>query len=74
MVEKGVWHEVSEKVRTYQFRDGLKLSIEKVTGFMVSKSGTHYIRSTTGTQYIIASGWLYLSFIASDFTIPTGGK
>ena len=71
MIIKEMWHQVKEKSRTYQFRDGQALTIDGPKELLVSKSGNHYIKTETGTQYIITGAWLYLSFEASEFSIPT---
>jgi hypothetical protein len=70
MIKKETWYEVKETSRTYMWRDNQSLTIYNVDRLLVSKSGRHYLHTTTGYQYIIAQGWLYFSFAADEFAIP----
>lgn len=67
MVKKGVWYDVTEKWRTYDFGNGDMLKITNVTRLLVSETGNHYVRTSEGRQYIVTPTWYWLSFEADDF-------
>jgi len=69
-IQKDRWYDVSEAARTYTWHDGSTLKLTDVVGFLVSKRGNHYVRTSTGKQFIIAGGWKYISFLADDFIAP----
>ena len=70
-VEKGKWYDISdEAMRTYTWKDKQHLTIMSPQRFMLSKSGRHYIETSDNNNYIIAQGWLYLTFLSKKgFTI-----
>lgn len=69
-VDKGKWYEISEASRTYTWHDGTSLKITDVVGFLVSKRGNHYLKTSTGKQFIVVPGWKYLSFLGDGFITP----
>jgi len=53
----------SEDLRVYLLANGQKLEILHPQWLSVSASGNHYIVNSEGTVYVVAPGWMILSWV-----------
>lgn len=49
-----------EQYRTYEFADGVVVTINDPVALNVSKSGGHRVLDGAGTSHYIPSGWIHL--------------
>jgi len=58
-----------EKTRVYSFPNGETVSLENVTHFAVSKSGTHRLKTGDGKMRIVPVGWHHIEIDAAEWTL-----
>ena len=62
IVDRGIWYDVDEVVRTYYFSGG-NYSVRSARRLKVSERGTHYVIDTTGVRHIINHSWIAIEVV-----------
>ncbi len=63
IVERGVWYEVAEDLRTYHFANGGSYSVRDCNRLKVSERGTHYVLDTRDVLHIINNSWIAIEVV-----------
>ena len=59
---------VTEKSRTYHFKDGGTFCVRDVTAICVRPSGTHRLETLDGRKWIVPSGWYAIELDVAEWT------